>query len=76
MWARLCEISNAGVISQMHDIAKLANNIAHFAQNLECLAACSRRAREFALEHTFEIEFAKRTASLNAALKLAYPEGS
>jgi glycosyltransferase involved in cell wall biosynthesis len=68
MWKKLCDVSKAGMVSRMHDIASLANNIAYISHEFEFLAACSHRARAFALGHTFELEFAKRTSSLNEAL--------
>lgn len=69
MWSRLQQVSGAGYVSPMHDPEAVAADVARLLNDPAGLADLSRRARAFALEHSFEREFARRTDSLNAALE-------
>jgi len=68
MWQRLCDESGAGRHSPMGRPAGVADDIQALAANHGQLESLSRRALEFARQHTFEIEFRKRTDAINAAL--------
>lgn len=69
MWRRLCEISGAGRSSPLGDPHAVAANVRALAQQPAVFDELSQRARSFALQHTFEREFDKRTEALNQALR-------
>jgi len=68
MWRRLQHDSLAGLSSPIGDPGKVAENIERLLSEDGMLVEMSKRARSFAAEHTFEIEFKRRTDDLNAAL--------
>jgi colanic acid/amylovoran biosynthesis glycosyltransferase len=65
MWAAMQADSNAGWVSRKQTPASVAQAIAAALSQPGELAAASRRARSFAVEHCFENEFAKRMDSIN-----------
>lgn len=69
MWSRLNEESGAGFSSTVWRPQALADHVQILATNFEKLTAMSLRARQFAMEHTFEREFMRRIGALNAALQ-------
>jgi glycosyltransferase involved in cell wall biosynthesis len=68
MWGGMCDQSRAGLYSPLGKPEAAAANIALLQADPARLTAKSLRAREFALQHTFEREFARRTEALCAAL--------
>lgn len=68
MWKRLNESSGVGFWSAMKRPMLVADDIQKLASDSRLLAEMSLRARDFALEHAYEHEFARRTDALNAAL--------
>ena len=68
MWRRLSESSNVGFWSEMGRPTGVADSINQLVINQVLLGEMSRRARQFALEHTYEHEFQRRIDGLNAAL--------
>jgi glycosyltransferase involved in cell wall biosynthesis len=64
MWRAMCEHASAGVVTPIGDAAALAGAVARLLADPARLDAFSRQARRFALEHTFDQEFARRTRSL------------
>jgi glycosyltransferase involved in cell wall biosynthesis len=74
MWRGLLNASGAGYASPMGKPTKVVDDIARLitARKLDEMSA---RALEFAKQHTFEIEFQKRVAALNAAGKLDTEKG-
>ena len=73
MWRRLSEQSGAGFWSPLRDPAAVVDTLAQLVGDRARLAAMSRKAREFALAHTFEREFALRTEALNTVLAARAP---
>lgn len=65
MWRSMCEESRAGVATKLGAPAALADAIVALLRNADEFKAHSRRARSFALEHAFELEFVRRTDSIN-----------
>ena len=68
MWRRLCEQSGAGRWSPLGDPAAVADSLQQIVADPALRATLSRKAREFALAHTFEREFSLRTDALNKVL--------
>jgi colanic acid/amylovoran biosynthesis glycosyltransferase len=68
MWLRLRQESRAGLSSPIGDPGNIAENIERLLSEDGTLVEMSKRARKFAAEHTFEIEFKRRIDHLNAAL--------
>ena len=66
MWRRLNEESRVGCWSPLHQPERVADDIQNLISNGSMLATMSRRARQFALDHAFEKEFALRIDDLNA----------
>lgn len=69
MWRRLRDESRAGFSSPLGRPEAVADAVQRFAADREALALMSNRAREFAIEHTFESEFKRRTDDLNLKLE-------
>lgn len=68
MWKGLQAASRAGMVSPMHSIEGVAASIQKLTNDHELLADLSRKARRFALEHSFEKEFSKRIEAMRDAL--------
>jgi colanic acid/amylovoran biosynthesis glycosyltransferase len=68
MWRRLSQTSGAGLASPMGQPDKVANDIGKLLSNPEAFTTMSQKARKFAEEHCFELEFQKRIDALNAAV--------
>lgn len=68
MWRSLCRHSGAGFSSRLGQPDALADGLQHLAADRETLAAMSLKALEFARQHCYEREFAKRIEALNSAL--------
>ena len=71
MWRRLCAESGAGLSSPMRQPGAVALNVGTLLASPDTIRSMSLRARQFAVEHTFEREFALRIDALNAALGAA-----
>ena len=69
MWKGVQQASGAGLSAPIHDIGAAADRIGQLLADKGLLAEMSRKARAFALEHSFEREFARRISSLNDALR-------
>jgi colanic acid/amylovoran biosynthesis glycosyltransferase len=74
MWSAMEQASKAGAVSARRVPADLADVIGQWIADPAALAAASRRARGFALEHCFEVEFRLRTDSLNALYRESLTE--
>ena len=68
MWRRLSEESGAGLATPLHLPDAVAESVKQLSINADVIQSMSMRARKFAMEHTFEQEFALRIEALNAAL--------
>ena len=68
MWRRLSEESGAGLATPLHKPEAVADSVQKLSSNADVIRSMSLRARRFAMDHTFEHEFALRIDSLNAAL--------
>ena len=68
MWSRLCQESRAGLSTPMNRPEHVAACVQTLASDGPALDAMSLRARKFAIDHTFEREFARRIDAINAAL--------
>jgi glycosyltransferase involved in cell wall biosynthesis len=66
MWRRMSEVSQVGFWSPLHQLDRVADDIAKLISDGSMLATMSRRARQFALDHAFEKEFHLRIEDLNA----------
>ena len=66
MWARLSAESGVGYSSPVGNVSRVADDIARLDKDPDQLFAMSRRAAEFAREHSFEKEFRKRVEAINA----------
>lgn len=64
MWRGLAASSDAGIVTPLRSPAMLAEKVAALLGDHDRLDSLSERARAFAVEHCFENEFARRTASL------------
>jgi glycosyltransferase involved in cell wall biosynthesis len=69
MWHGLQSASGAGVIAPIGDYHRLASEIMAVAKDHQRLVEYSRKARAFALKHTFELEFRRRTEAISAAMR-------
>lgn len=65
MWRRLHGESGVGSWSPLGRPDRVAEHVRNLASDPELLATMSRRARRFALDHTFEREFGLRIDDLN-----------
>lgn len=68
MWRGLRQASSAGLGARMRRPASVADAIETLMGDESLLRTLSRNARDFALEHTFEREFTRRTDAVNQAL--------
>ena len=68
MWQGLLSSSGAGVSSPVGNIEALASALHVLVQQPDSVRKMSWQARDFAVAHTFENEFARRTNALNVAL--------
>jgi glycosyltransferase involved in cell wall biosynthesis len=69
MWHRLNDESGVGFRSPIGRPREVADHVQILASNFELLEKMSMQARHFALEHTFEREFAKRIEAMNTTLQ-------
>ena len=67
MWAALSEASLAGLASRLGRPEKVADDVQRLASDYAGLSSMSEKALAFAMEHSYEHEFAKRIDALNAA---------
>lgn len=67
MWSAMSRVSGAGLASPLGDPASVAANIERLMSDRDLLGAMSHRARDFAIQHSYEAEFALRTDAINAA---------
>lgn len=68
MWAGLQRDSGVGRVTPMRDVQAVACGVMAYASDPLLLARHSRAARRFALAHSFEREFDKRTRDLTRCL--------
>jgi colanic acid/amylovoran biosynthesis glycosyltransferase len=68
MWTAMAKDSKAGVVSASNTPESLAAALVKLVQTPGALEECSHHAQRFATAHAFEIEFARRTDAINAAL--------
>ncbi len=68
MWKRLCQESKSGFWSPVGDVIAVAADIQKLTSDWTQLRTMSENARRFALAHTFDCEFSRRTDSINEAL--------
>lgn len=68
MWRRLCEVSGAGISSPLRQPEALAARVQNLMTDASALDAMSIKARQFALDHTFEREFGLRIDAINSVL--------
>jgi colanic acid/amylovoran biosynthesis glycosyltransferase len=68
MWRGLQATSKAGFSSPMKQPERVADDVMKLAGDKALLERMSTQAREFALAHSYEHEFERRTKALNAAL--------
>jgi colanic acid/amylovoran biosynthesis glycosyltransferase len=68
MWTSMAEASKAGVVTASNTPQAVADAIASLLASSGRLAELSHNARHFAAAHAFELEFARRTDAINAAL--------
>ena len=68
MWQRLSASSESGYASPIGRPAAVADDVARLIADATMLAEMSRRARAFALDHTFEREFSLRTDAIKKEL--------
>lgn len=68
MWQRLSATSNSGYASPIGRPSAVADNVDRLIADGDMLAEMSRRARAFALKHTFENEFSLRTDAITKYL--------
>jgi glycosyltransferase involved in cell wall biosynthesis len=73
MWQRLCDESGAGISSPLRQSQAVADSVQRLIDDPGLLEDMSLRARRFALENTFEQQFAKRVEAINAALRERAP---
>ena len=71
MWRRLCQESGAGLSVRMHDVEAVVGGLESIHSQSGLLEELSHRAREFAISHTLDREFAKRTDAIREALASA-----
>jgi glycosyltransferase involved in cell wall biosynthesis len=75
MWRLLCEASGVGSWSPLHRPERVADDVARLIADRDGLRRFSDRARQFAADHCFEREFARRIDALNDALAAARTAG-
>lgn len=68
MWTSMAEASKAGVVTATNTPQAVADAVAGLLSPSARLAELSHNARRFAAAHAFELEFARRTDAINAAL--------
>jgi colanic acid/amylovoran biosynthesis glycosyltransferase len=68
MWTALAKESGAGVVASNRSPDAVATAIMELQNDRRTLIEMSHRARDFAVEHSFEREFRRRTDAINAAL--------
>ncbi len=68
MWTAMAQDSRGGVVAARNTPEALAQALAELVKTPGALADMSRRAQRFAADHAFEVEFARRTDAINAAL--------
>jgi glycosyltransferase involved in cell wall biosynthesis len=71
MWRRLCEESGAGFSSPLNQPNQVVEGVKRIVGDADLRRSMSRRARQFALSHTFECEFKLRTDDINRTLEKA-----
>jgi colanic acid/amylovoran biosynthesis glycosyltransferase len=71
MWRGLRRASSVGMQGPLGRIEPLVDALQRYLDEPELLARDARAARRFALEHSFEKEFSKRTADLRRMLAQA-----
>ncbi len=69
MLQRLSSESGAGLCSPLGRARAVADHVEMLVADPDLLARMSLRARQFAIEHTFEREFTRRVEALNMALR-------
>jgi len=69
MWQGLQRESQAGECVKVGDVFELSRRVTARVREKSWLEGASRRARAFALEHSFEREFDKRVHALRGALE-------
>ncbi len=68
MWSSMAEASKAGAVTSTNTPQAVADAIAGLLSPSARLSELSHNARRFAAAHAFELEFARRTDAINAAL--------
>lgn len=68
MWSAMAKESGAGIVSRRNTPHSLADAITSYCHSPSQLNEASINARTFAIEHSFEKEFSKRTAAMSRAL--------
>jgi colanic acid/amylovoran biosynthesis glycosyltransferase len=68
MWRGLHEHSGAGIVTKEGDASEMADALCRLIRDGDQVDRLSLRAMEFAREHTYEIEFSRRTDSLEEIL--------
>ena len=71
MWRHLCADAGAGIVVPIGSTDRVAKAIGRYAADAALLRRHSLLARQFALDHCFEAEFAKRTDDINRHLAKA-----
>jgi glycosyltransferase involved in cell wall biosynthesis len=71
MWRRLCEESGAGFSSPLHQPNQVVEGVKRIIVDAHLRRSMSRKARQFALAHTFESEFKLRTDDIKRTLEMA-----
>jgi colanic acid/amylovoran biosynthesis glycosyltransferase len=69
MWAQLRDASRAGLASPLGHPEKVADDVQRLASDFTELSSMSEKALDFAMEHSYEREFAKRINALNEATR-------
>jgi glycosyltransferase involved in cell wall biosynthesis len=75
MWSNLNKASGAGWTVPMASVPLLARTIAEADKHRAPLADRMRKARQFAAEHCFEVEFSKRVQHLRDTLDASPAHG-
>ena len=68
MWKSLNAASQVGFATPIRQPAAVAKSIATLISDEDTMRSMSVKAREFAVNHTFEREFAYRTNAINEEL--------
>ncbi len=69
MWSAMAKDSLGGVVTELNTPEALAAALAEQLKAHGAVEETSHRARRFAAAHAFELEFARRTDAINAALE-------